>query len=89
MKDEEIVEWLENNGCEDSVFLRDYNYYSAIVGVDQDNRIIYSYELMIDYLVKEQDMTMIEAIEWIDVNTLRVLECVPLSIRPIVLFPLI
>lgn len=62
---------IEITGNEDLVFFTEYNYDSAIIGISHDDRVIYSYNKMIDFLVKTEKWTDEEAIEWIDYNTLR------------------
>ena len=47
------------------------DYDAAIVGVSSDDRVIYDYDEMIACLMIEDDMTMEEAMDFIDYNTLR------------------
>jgi len=60
-------------GYEDTVIFENYNYDDAFVGVSDDGRAIYDYDLMIDYLMKYFDFTDTDAIEWIEYNTIRAL----------------
>lgn len=51
------------------------SYETAIVGYDiHTNRIIYDYQLMIDYLIENGQMSEEEAVEFIDFNTIRSLD---------------
>lgn len=78
-QDEEFkaaVQRLEDN-CVDSedIVLFDgrgmgYTYLDALIGISHDERPIYDYDLMVDYLVNKGDMTREEAVEWIDYNTI-------------------
>lgn len=47
------------------------SYESALVGVTSDERTVYDYNLMIEYLVNTDNMTYTEAEEFIEFNTLR------------------
>lgn len=51
------------------------SYETAIVGYDiHTDRIIYDYQLMIDYLIENEQMSEEEAVEFIDFNTIRSLD---------------
>ena len=60
---------LEDLGYEDVVVFSDYE--SALIGVTIDNRAVYDYDKMIEYLIREDGMSGDEAIEWIEYNTIR------------------
>lgn len=62
---------LLDNGYDDVVYLTDYSYDDALIGVSHDNRAIYDYDLMVQWLMKHEGMTEESAIEWIDYNTIR------------------
>lgn len=66
-------EKLLNNGYEGVVILENFSYDDALIGVTDDNRAVYDFDLMVDWLVKTQGFTQEEAIEWIEFNTLRAL----------------
>jgi hypothetical protein len=66
-------ELLLDNGYEDVIYLTNYSYDDALIGVSNDNRAIYDFELMIMWLVENEDFTREEAIEWIEYNTIRAL----------------
>lgn len=44
-------------------------YDNAIIGISQDDRLIYDHDKMIECLVSEQGWTIEEAIEFIDYNS--------------------
>ena len=46
------------------------DYTSAFVGISEDGRAIYSYALMIESLMEEDDMNSNEAAEFIEFNTI-------------------
>lgn len=66
-------ERILENGFEDVVILKDFSYDSALVGISEDNRAIYDYDLMVEYLMEEEGWSEIESIEWIEYNTIRAL----------------
>lgn len=70
-----IKEQLEKYYIEDeetSIILFDSpNYDEAFVGLTMDNRAVYDYDKMIDSLMKEDNITYDEAVEFIDFNTIR------------------
>lgn len=67
-----VKEKLEDLGYDDVLTFEGYSYDTAFIGLSEDNRAIYEYELMIDFLVTN-GMEMEEAIEWIDYSTVRTL----------------
>ena len=44
-----------------------------MISVTHDNRAVYDYEKMVEWLISTEGFTEEEAIEWIDYNTLRAL----------------
>ena len=60
-------------GYEDAVVLESPDYLSAIVGVSEDGRVIYSYPKMLQHLVLNDGMTYEEAAEFVDYNTIGAL----------------
>ena len=66
-------EKLLENGYEGVKYLTDFSYDTALIGVSHDDRAIYDYDLMVEWLMEEEDFTEEEAVEWIDYNTIRAL----------------
>lgn len=66
-------ERLLEYGYEGIKYLTNYSYDNALIGVSEDNRAVYDYGKMIEWLMQEEDWSMEEAIEWIDYNTVRAL----------------
>lgn len=64
-------ERLLNAGYEGIKYLTNYSYDDALIGVSHDGRAVYDYNLMIDWLIKEEGWTDNEAIEFIEYNTIR------------------
>ena len=69
MKSEER---LLDNGYdpEEIVLFKDEDYDTALIGVSNDDRAVYDFDLMIEYLMNKYGWSDIESIEWIETNTL-------------------
>lgn len=79
-------EVLESNGYEDVLIFKDFSYDDALIGVSSDNRAIYDYEKMVEWLMRTQDWSYEDSVEWIDYNTLGFGTSQPNP--PIIMFPL-
>ena len=79
---------LLDNGYEGIKFLTDFSYDSALIGVTEDNRAVYDYEKMIEWLVTEQEFSEEDAAEWISYNTIRALPYFGEG-APVIMFPLV
>ena len=70
-----IKEQLEKYYIEDEetsiILFENPSYDDAFIGLTLDNRAVYDYDKMIECLMKEDDMSYEEAIEFIDYNSLR------------------
>ena len=66
-------EKLLDAGYEEIMIFSDYSYDSALIGVSEDGRAIYDYELMIEWLVQNEGFSHDDAVEWIEYNTIRAL----------------
>ena len=80
-------EKLLEAGYEGILFFVNYSYDDALIGVSDDGRAIYDYEKMIEWLMDEEGWTDEEAVEWIEVNTLRALPYMGTG-KPIIMYPL-
>ena len=85
MKNREL---LSEMGYEDSVVFESPDFDDAIVGVSESGNVIYDYELMVKSLVENEGMSEIDAIEWIDYNTIRSISYFP-NPKPIVMYDLV
>ncbi len=79
---------LSDMGYEDSVVFENPDYDKAIIGVSDDDRVIYDYDKMIEFLVSEDDMTEEEAVDFISYNTIRSLTYIQNDKKPIIMFSL-
>ena len=74
-------------GYEDVVILANYSYDSALIGVTEDGWAVYDYDKMVAWLVETEGFTEMEAIEWIDYNTIRALPYMG-DRAPLIMYPL-
>ena len=82
-------EILAEMGYEDVVVFDNPDFDSAIIGISDDNRAIYDYDKMVAHLMDVDGMEMIDAIEFIDYNTLRVYPLPDMGEGPIVMYGLL
>lgn len=80
-------ERILNAGYEDVVYLTNYSYDDALIGISEDNRAVYDYNKMLKWLVETEKFTEEEAIEWIDYNTIRALPYMGEK-APIIMYPI-
>lgn len=74
MTQKELKQIIIDNGYEEIALFENYDYVTAFIGISNDNKAIYDYDLMIEYLMKKEEFDdEIDAIEWIDYNTIRAL----------------
>ena len=78
---------LLDNGYEGIKFFTDFSYDTALIGVSADDRAVYDYDKMVDWLVENADFTPEEAMEWIDYNTVRALPYLGED-APVIVYPL-
>lgn len=82
-----VEERLLENGYAGVIFLTEYSYDDALIGVTEDGRAVYDYEKMIQWLMDTEGWSGEEAMEWIDYNTLRSLPYMGEG-APIIMYPL-
>lgn len=64
-------------GYEDSIVFESPSYDNAIIGTDDNSRVVYDYDKMVECLMEEDGMDYEEAVEFIDYNTIRSLPYYP------------
>ena len=64
---------LLDAGYENVKYLVNESYDDALIGVSHDNKAIYDFDKMVEYLMNKYGWSDIESIEWIEVNTIRAL----------------
>ena len=70
------LDLLQNNGYDidslkedEVVFFDGFDFNSALIGMTLDNkRAVYDYDLMLEWLIENENMSLDEAIEYIDFN---------------------
>ena len=65
------VEKLMDAGYEDVMILDGYEYDDALIGVTTDGRAVYDFDKMVECLMNKEGWSDIDAIEWIEYNTIR------------------
>ena len=84
---EELCEYLEAQGHEETVFFENPSFVKAITGITDSEQLIYDYNLMIEAAMEEEGWTAEESIEWIEYNTIRSIPYMG-SNHPIVSLPI-
>ena len=69
----DVRKLIEDYEYEDVLIFSNPDYASAFIGISEDNRAIYAFDKMVEFLMENDSMTDIEAIEFIECNTLRAL----------------
>ena len=62
---------LEDFGCEDVVVFENPDFGDSIIGIDTNNRAVYSLEKMIENLMISDHMEYEDAADFISYNTVR------------------
>lgn len=84
-----LIDLLLDSGYEDVILLDNYLYDTALIGVSDDNRAIYDYNKMIEWVIKEGIVNnATDSIEWIECNTIKSLAYMDDDKIPIVMYPL-
>lgn len=78
MKDDKFREalntFIEECGIEEEILLLDNHAYDySIVGLTDDYRLVYDFDKMVEEFMEDEDCTELEAIEWLEYNTMRAL----------------
>ena len=68
MKNKDI---LMDQGFENFLIFENPDYDSAIIGITENNQVVYDYEKMIEHLMQEDDMDYEESVDFISYNTIR------------------
>lgn len=70
---EKLKEILCERGSEDSVVLDTPDYITAFIGITDDDRVVYSYNRMVEYLMAEDGMSYEDAADFVGYATMRAL----------------
>lgn len=80
------AERLRDAGYDDVVILDNYSYDDALVGVTEDGRAVYDFDKMVSWLMQREGWSALEAIEWIEFNTIGALPYAG-DAAPIIVYP--
>ena len=70
---EDVENLIEEYGYENVMIFDNPCYASAFIGISEDNRAVYDFDAMVEFLMEEEDFDEIEAIEFIEYNSIRAL----------------
>ena len=65
---EEIVAYIEDRGYESVKIFKDPTYESAFIGMTSNDKPVYDYDKMLEFLQEKQGMTIDEAMDFISFN---------------------
>lgn len=68
---DELREYLEAQGHEETIFFENPSFVKAITGITDSGQLIYNFDMMIEAAMEEEGWDAEGAIEWIEFNTLR------------------
>ena len=60
------------------------SYDTAIIGLSTNFEVVYDYDLMVEYLMKTDEFTVDDAIEFIEYNTIRALPYCTGNHKPVI-----
>ena len=84
MTREDIIEFAEESEVEIPLF-DNPSYDTAIIGLTTNDEVAYDYDLMIKYLMEQDNCTVEDATEFIDYNTIRALSYFGVENKPIII----
>ena len=88
MKQEQVKEYLCDHGWEDAIVFENPSYCDAFIGATSDGNAVYDFEKMVECLMEEDGMEYMDAVEFIEYNTIRALPYMG-TMAPIVLYPVV
>lgn len=69
---------------EGAVIFNNASYDNSIIGITTDGRVVYCFEKMVKELSEEENISIQEAVEWIETNTIIMLPY--LNPAPVIMF---
>lgn len=67
----DIKEWLVDQGYENSVVLESPSYRNAVIGISEEGRVIYSARIILQDMIIDEGMKYEDAIDHFSYNLLR------------------
>lgn len=80
----DIQKILNENEINASYFVNP-SYDSAIIGITQDDRVVYSYSGIVRYLIEIEGFTEDEAIDWIEFNVIPTIPYMG-ELKPVIVY---
>ena len=80
-------ERVKDAGYDDVLLIANPSYDDALIGVTEDGRAVYDFEKMVAWLVENDGMDDLEAVEWVEYNAVRALPYEG-DRAPIIVYPL-
>ena len=77
-----INDYCEMMGYDAVITMNDYD--KAFIGFTTDGHAVYDYDLLVECLMESSGLDAEEAVDWVEYNTLRALEYIDISARPVV-----
>lgn len=69
---DDVKEYLHKQGLDETLVFESPDYHTAVLGITDDGRLVYSYDKMIEHLISHDGFEETdEAMEFIDYNTVR------------------
>lgn len=68
---DEVKDYLCERGYEEALVFENPGFPEAFIGVSEDGRAVYDFEKMCESLMDEDGMEYIDAVEFIEYNTIR------------------
>ena len=68
-----VEERILDSGYENVIVFANDDFEDALIGISDDNRAIYDFDLMVEWLMKQDNMDETEAVEFIEYNTIHAL----------------
>lgn len=67
----QLKQWLCERGSDETVLFENPPYRHAVVGISQDDRLIYSERKILEYLILEEGLSVEDAYEELSYNIIR------------------
>ena len=80
-----INEYVRSELSEDTIVFDNPSFDNSIIGVTTDGQAVYDYNKMVEELMRDDDISEQEAIDWIEYNTIRAIPYAG-EMAPIVMF---
>ena len=80
-----INEYVRSELDEDAIVFDNPSFDNSIIGMTTDGQAVYDYDKMVEELMKDDNISEQEAIDWIDYNTIRAIPYAG-EMAPIIMF---